>query len=235
MNVQLQNVKAVLFDLDGTLLDSAPDLGFAANQLRVNRGMLALPLGEYRPFVGTGARGMLRIALGVTPLDPDFEALKEEFFVAYEQCMGQHSQLFEGVSNVLQVLQKHGLQWGIVTNKSQRFALPIVRNMHAFDRVGVVVCGDTTEHSKPHPMPLLVAAQSLGVDPAHCIYVGDDERDMLAAHGAGMQSVAAAYGYLGADGDVNAWSPHTVINSPLELLLRLGYIAHDPELTSIFG
>ncbi|MBQ0132827.1 MAG: HAD hydrolase-like protein, partial [Comamonas sp.] len=170
MSLQLQNIDAVLFDLDGTLLDSAPDLASAANQLRLVRGMQVLPHAHYRPFVGTGARGMLRIALDVQPDAPQFEQLKEEFFVAYEQCMGQHSQLFEGVPHLLQVLQGHAEKWGIVTNKSERFTLPIVRSFGVLAIAESVVCGDTTAHAKPHPAPLLGAAKRLEVLPERCIY-----------------------------------------------------------------
>ena len=209
MQRQIMNVDAVLFDLDGTLLDSAPDLGFAANQLRIARGIEPLPQSHYRPFVGTGARGMLRIALGVTPEAPDFEQLKEAFFVAYEQCMGQHSQLFAQVPQ-------------LVTNKSERFTLPIVQSQPVLAAAHAVVCGDTTAHSKPHPEPLLEAARRAGIAPARCIYVGDDERDMIAARAAGMQAIAAAYGYLGGVDSVTAWKPDFSINSPLELTQLLG-------------
>lgn len=223
MTFDVSRVAAVLFDLDGTLLDSAPDLGHAANQLRIARGLEALPQSHYRPFVGTGARGMLRIALGIESDDANFEALKEAFFQAYEVCMGQHSQLFAGVSELLGALQDKQIPWGIVTNKSERFTLPIAKSLSQLDAAGALVCGDTTAHAKPHPEPLLEAARRLGVQPQHCIYVGDDERDMVAAHAAGMQSVAAAYGYLGAASSVQAWNPHAVVKSPNELtqLLRL--------------
>lgn len=222
MKRMLNGVDAVLFDLDGTLLDSAPDLGFAANQLRIARGMEPLPLSSYRPYVGTGARGMLRIALGITPEVPDFELLKEEFFVAYERCMGQHSQLFEEVPALLEVLQNSGLAWGVVTNKSERFTLPIAQSIEALSVAGAVVCGDTTAHSKPHPAPLLEAAKRIGVAAERCIYVGDDERDMIAARAAGMRAVAAAYGYLGGVESVEVWNPDSAINSPAELTRLLG-------------
>lgn len=222
MSLSQTSIRAVLFDLDGTLLDSAPDLGFAANQLRIARGLQALPQSHYRPFVGTGARGMLRLALGVTSEAGDFEALKEEFFVAYERCMGLHSRLFDGVPALLQAIHNQGLAWGIVTNKSERFALPIVRKIAEFSSAGVLICGDTTSHAKPHPMPLWEAAKRIAHAPESCIYIGDDERDMLAAHAAGMQSVAAAYGYLGSVDSVQAWNPHAVINSPQDLTDLLG-------------
>ena len=222
MSAVLHNVDAVLFDLDGTLLDSAPDLGHAANALRLARNMQPLDQSNYRPFVGTGARGMLRIALGITPEDAAFEAYKEEFFVAYEQCMGTYSRLFCEVPALLQSLRAAGLPWGIVTNKSERFTLPIVKSMAELAQAGAVVCGDTTPHAKPHPAPLHEAAQRLQVNPQRCIYVGDDERDMIAARAAGMQAVAAAYGYLGGVTDVQVWKPDACINSPAELSQLLG-------------
>ena len=224
MSAPLTGVKAVLFDLDGTLLDSAPDLGFAANQLRATRGMPPLPQSDYRPFVGTGARGMLRIALSTSQDAADFEALKEEFFLAYEACMGQHSQVFAQAPAMLRALQSHGLAWGIVTNKSQRFTLPIVQSTPQLAAAQAVVCGDTTPHAKPHPAPLVEAAKRLGVAPEHCIYVGDDERDIIAGRAAGMRTVAAAYGYLGGTDDVAVWKPDCTINSPAELLQLLGLV-----------
>lgn len=222
MTLNLSNVSAVLFDLDGTLLDSAPDLGFAANQLRLARGMDALPLSDYRAFVGTGARGMLRIALGVSTDASDFESLKEEFFQSYENCMGLHSKLFDGVAQLIEALDRHALPWGIVTNKSERFTLPIVSEIAQFSSAKAVVCGDTTPFSKPHPEPLYEAVRRIQTQAQSCIYVGDDERDMQASHAAGMHSVAAAYGYLGNVGSVESWNPHFVINSPIELTHVLG-------------
>lgn len=216
MSISLQKIDAVLFDLDGTLLDSAPDLGFAANQMRIARGLDALPQSLYRPFVGTGARGMLRIALDVTPEAAEFDDLKEEFFATYEQVMGRHSQLFAGVGQLLRDIKTNKLAWGIVTNKSERFTFPIVQATPEFAVAGAVICGDTTAYSKPHPEPLLEAAKRMGLQPERCIYVGDDERDMIAARAAGMQAVAAAYGYLGSGG-VGEWYADAVINSPLEL------------------
>ena len=222
MNAAWRNVDAVWFDLDGTLLDSAPDLGAAANALRVQRGLAALAQERYRPFVGTGARGMLKIALDMEPVAPEFELLKEEFFVAYEQIMGRYAALFPGVPQLLAKLESQGLPWGIVTNKSERFALPIVQGTPAFQGAAAVICGDTTAHAKPHPEPLLEACRRAGVMPQRCIYVGDDERDMVAARAAGMRGVAAAYGYLGASGSVKAWMPDAVVKSPLDLLGQLG-------------
>lgn len=216
-----KDIDAVLFDLDGTLIDSAPDLGAAVDQMRVTRGMPSLELDVYRPLAGSGARGMLAIAFGMTPQDPLFEPMREEFFSNYERCMTQRTFAFDGVAEMIQSLCQAGLQWGVVTNKSSRFAEPLTRGMPLFDSAGTVVSGDTTPHAKPHPAPLLEAARRLGIEPARCIYVGDDERDIQAGLAAGMGTVAADYGYLGEKADTTAWGAHARIKSPQELLQLL--------------
>ena len=215
------NIRAVLFDLDGTLIDSAPDLGAAADKMRLDRGMPSLSLERYRPMAGAGARGMLGEAFGMAPDHPDFPVMREEFFTNYEACMTQRTQAFDGVAALVQALAGMGLPWGVVTNKSERFALPLTRARALFSTAGVVVGGDTTPHAKPHPAPLYEAARRLGVAPAQCIYVGDDERDIVAGLAAGMGTVAASYGYLGNKTDTASWAAHASINSPLELLQLL--------------
>ena len=213
-----QNIQAVLFDLDGTLIDSAPDLGAAADKMRLDRGLPSLPLERYRPMAGAGARGMLGEAFGLTPDHPDFPALREEFFTNYEACMTQRTHAFDGVPALIDALRAQGLQWGVVTNKSERFALPLTQAMPLFATAGAVVGGDTTPYAKPHPAPLLEAARRLGLAPGQCIYVGDDERDIVAGLAAGMATVAATYGYLGNKADTASWGAHVAINSPIELL-----------------
>jgi len=220
---QFSGVTTVLFDLDGTLLDSAPDLAAAANLLRTQRGLSSLPVAYYRPFVGTGARGMLRLALGVTEVQQGFEDLKEEFFQAYEVCMGRHSSVFPEIPELLQALVRRNYSWGIVTNKIARFADPIVQACPVLSATQSLVCGDSTEYSKPHPAPLLAAARQLGIAPDCCVYVGDDERDIQAARAAGMGAIAASYGYLGEAGDVHHWQPDAVIRFPQELITVLGF------------
>ena len=212
------SVAAVLFDLDGTLIDSAPDLGGAADQMRVQRGLPSLPLDAYRPMCGAGARGMLEVAFGITPEHADFEAMREEFFSNYQACMTQRTYAFDGVPELISALQARGLAWGIVTNKSKRFTDPLTAAMPLFATAGAIVSGDTTPHAKPHPAPLLEAAQQLGLAPELCLYVGDDERDIVAGQAAGMRTVAATYGYLGSKTDVAAWNAHAQIKSPLALL-----------------
>lgn len=215
---QFVDTQAVLFDLDGTLIDSAPDLGAAANKMRIDRGLQSLPLSGYRAMAGAGARGMIGVALGLTPEHPDFVALREEFFVNYEQCMTQQTCAFDGVYALISHLVAVELPWGVVTNKSVRFTKPLIQAMPLFASAKTIVSGDTTPHAKPHPAPLLEAARQLGIDPERCLYVGDDERDIVAGLAAGMGTVAATYGYLGQKADPATWGAHATINFPGELL-----------------
>lgn len=215
------DVRAVLFDLDGTLIDSAPDLGASADRMRTDRGLPSLPLEHYRHMAGAGARGMLGIAFNMTPDHPDFPAMREEFFRNYESCMTERTYAFEGVAELIATLHAAGLVWGVVTNKSMRFTEPLTRGMPLFATAGAVVSGDTTPHAKPHPAPLLEAARRINVPPAQCIYVGDDERDIMAGHAAGMRTVAAQYGYLGNEADVLRWRAHATVQSPLQVLSLL--------------
>jgi phosphoglycolate phosphatase len=214
-------VRAVLFDLDGTLIDSAPDLGAAADKMRVERGLPSLPLEQYRPMAGAGARGMLGIAFGMTPAHADFSGMREEFFVNYENAMTERTHAFDGIPQLIAQLHERGLAWGVVTNKSMRFTGPLTQGMSLFATAAAIVGGDSTPHAKPHPEPLFEAARRLGIEPASCIYVGDDERDVVAGRAAGMGTVAATYGYLGSNADTRRWGADAQIDSPLQLLALL--------------
>ena len=212
------NVSAVLFDLDGTLIDSAPDLGAAADKMRTDRFLDPIPLSLYRPMAGAGARGMIAVAFGLTPQDAAFEALKEEFFLNYEARLVKSTYVFDGVAELIARICDAGLKWGVVTNKSARFTLPLTRAMSLFTTAQTIISGDTMAYAKPHPAPLLEAARQLDLSPERCIYVGDDERDIVAGRAAGMPTVAAAYGYLGKTGDAESWNADFTITHPSELL-----------------
>jgi phosphoglycolate phosphatase len=219
--VYFSNIAAILFDLDGTLIDSAPDLGAAADQMRVARGMPSLPLASYRHMAGAGARGMLDVAFSMGVDDPGYEVMREEFFSNYAACMTERTFAFDGVQELITHLEQRKLPWGVVTNKSSRFTDPLTRAMPLFANAGTIVSGDTTPHAKPNPAPLLEAARRLGVSAERCVYVGDDERDIVAGMAAGMKTVAASYGYLGIKTEIQAWGAHAEINSPLALLQLL--------------
>jgi phosphoglycolate phosphatase len=217
----LKNIRAVLFDLDGTLIDSAPDLGAAADKMRTDRGMPSLAYELYRPLAGAGARGMLKVAFDMTPEHQDFMAMREEFFANYEAAMTVHTYVFDGVEDLIEHLQLRQLPWGVVTNKMARFTDPLTTAMPLFASARAIVSGDTTPHSKPHPEPLFEAARRLGLPPEACLYVGDDERDIAAGRAAGMPTVAATYGYLGEKSDVSTWGADLHIDSPNKLLQLL--------------
>lgn len=211
-------IHAVLFDLDGTLIDSAPDLAGAGNDMRQARGLAPLPFEHFRPMVGAGARGMVGIALQVGPADAGFIDLRDEFLRRYEQRMTLQTRVFDSVRPVLEALASRGLRWGIVTNKAQRFTEPLVRALGLQMQAATVISGDTTPHAKPHPAPLLEAARQLNLDPQHCVYVGDDLRDVQAGRAAGMRTVAAAWGYLGVGEPIADWGADHVIETPDQLL-----------------
>lgn len=209
---------AVLFDLDGTLADSAPDLAGAVNALRVQRGLEPLPLAQLRPFASQGARGLIGAGLGITPDDAEFESLRDAFLDYYEAHSCVETRLFDGVEAVLQRLEECGIPWGIITNKHTRFTEPVVKGLGLDTRAAVIVSGDTTAHAKPHPLPLLFAAETLGLPPERLIYVGDDARDIESARAAHyMSAIAAEYGYCQAD-EVDEWRADAVLNAPAELL-----------------
>ena len=210
-------VRGVLFDLDGTLIDSAPDLAGAANRLRADHGLEPLPLAMLRPMVGSGARGMVGVAFGVAPGEPRFESLRDAFLAHYEAGLLERTHPFEGVDAMLSALEAAGIPWGIVTNKATRFTLPIVAGLGLAQRAAVVVCGDTTPHSKPHPEPLWHAARAMGLAPEGVVYVGDDLRDAQAARAAGMAMVAATWGYLGLGEPVRNWGADVLMDSPSQL------------------
>lgn len=213
-------IKAVLFDLDGTLADTAPDLSYALNLMRRVRGLPDVPLEQTRPRTSMGARGMLGAGFGIGADHADYEAMRLEFLANYEANLCRESRLFPGMPELLAGIEARGLRWGVVTNKAERYAVPLIERLGLAARTGCVIGGDTTPHAKPHPAPLLAGAVQVAVPPSECLYVGDDARDIEAARAAGMGAIAAAYGYLNGH-DPLAWKADVVIHSPQELLAHL--------------
>jgi len=210
-------VRSVLFDLDGTLVDTAPDLGFALNQQRLTRGMPELSTIELRGYASSGARGLLHKGFGIVPEDSAYAQMRDEFLDLYEKNLARSSALFPGVASLLEDIENRGLTWGIVTNKAERFTFPLLRALRLLDRANCVICGDTTPYSKPHPAPLIEAISRIGTTADRCLYVGDDERDVQAGHAAGMSVVVVRYGYLGNGRPPEEWGADLLIDSPAEL------------------
>jgi N-acetyl-D-muramate 6-phosphate phosphatase len=212
--------RAVLFDFDGTLADTAPDLAAAANRLLAEQGQEPLPLERLRPFASAGARGLVHAAFGVKPGDAEYEALRESFLDFYAERVCHQTRLFPGIAELIRELRAREIRWGIVTNKSTRFTEQIVLALKL--EPDCLACGDTTPHLKPHPASLLHAAGQLKLAPADCCYLGDDLRDMKAAIAAGMRPVAVDWGYHHPEsGGPGTWDAETVIAHPLDLLSRL--------------
>jgi N-acetyl-D-muramate 6-phosphate phosphatase len=211
---------AVLFDFDGTLADSAPDLAAAVNRMRAKRNLEPLAVEATRAYVSMGARGMLRIGFGMTADDPAYAAMREEFLALYADAICVHTRLFSGMAEVLAELTRRSIAWGIVTNKAMRLTERIVPALGLAP--ACLVGGDSTPHLKPHPAPLLLAAQKLNLAPERCTYVGDDLRDIQAARAAGMRCIAVDYGYHGAEQAGPAeWNADATISHPSELLEHL--------------
>lgn len=214
---------AVFFDLDGTLADTAADLVAPVQAMRVERGLEPLPFELLRPWASMGARGLLLKGLGVERDAPAFEALRDEFLQRYEAAMNVHTCLFPGVEEVLDALDTASIPWGVVSNKIERLVRPILASLGVLERSVCAIGGDTTAFAKPHPEPLLHGARIAGADAAACIYVGDDERDIVAGRAARMRTVAAAYGFCGEHSPPHSWGADALVQEPLELmeLLRL--------------
>ena len=211
---------AVLFDFDGTLADTAPDLAAAVNRMLSEQGHEPLPLERLRPFASAGARGLLQAAFGLKPDDAEYKAMREEFLDLYAECCCRETRLFPGVAELLSELGRREIRWGVVTNKATRFTETILSSLQL--KPDCVACGDTTPHLKPHPASLLHAAGQLGLAPAACCYLGDDLRDMKAAQAAGMRAIAVDWGYHHPEsGGPGTWEAEAVIAQPMDLLKHL--------------
>jgi phosphoglycolate phosphatase len=208
---------ALLLDLDGTLLDTAPDMGGALNRLRSERDLAPLPPGIIRPVVSHGAARLVKLGFPEAQGD-EFEQLRLRFLEVYSQHVAEETQPFPGMLDVLDLLEQRDLPWGVVTNKPGWLTDPLMRRLGLFDRAGCVVSGDTVAERKPHPLPLLHAAGLIGVAPQCCVYVGDAERDIQAGRAAGMRTVVAAYGYIGAEDSPAEWNATGIIEHPRHML-----------------
>ena len=211
-------LQTILFDLDGTLVDTAPDLGLALNMQRERHGLPALAQELIRPYASHGSRGLLGVGFGLTPQHPDFAVMREEYLDLYDQVFTRSPVLFSGVAELLDILESMGLSWGVVTNKPRRFTVPLMQALELQQRADCVVSGDDAPRPKPDPETLLLACRIAETKPEACLYVGDAERDIQAGHAAGMQTAVARYGYLDENDRPEAWGAATMIDTPLDLL-----------------
>jgi N-acetyl-D-muramate 6-phosphate phosphatase len=209
-------VDAVLFDLDGTLADTAPDLAYAINCMRAARNLPPLPLSATRPVTSLGARGMLDVAFGIGPDDPAYGSLREEFLDLYEKNICRETRLFPGTDRLLKLLEGRGLRWGVVTNKAERLARLLLGMLDLTSRASCIIGGDTAARAKPHPDSLIAACRVIGVEARKCIYVGDDRRDVEAGQAAGMRVVAARWGYCNG-GKPESWNADWIMGQPADI------------------
>lgn len=214
----MKKAQSILFDLDGTLLDTAPDLVAALNAVLLAHGRTERPLSEARPYVSRGARGLLACGFALHESAEEYSAYVQEFLGYYRGALCEKSSLFDGMPELLAHLDEHKVKWGVVTNKVADLTEPLLKQLDLFERLDVLVSGDTLEEKKPSPMPLLYACEKAGIQPEDTLYVGDDPRDIEAANAAGMVSVAAAYGYFDATEDPQQWGADHVIEHPRQLL-----------------
>ena len=211
-------ITTILFDLDGTLIDTAPDLGYALNLQLQKHGKLPLSDAAIRPFASHGSRGLIGLGFGLTPLDANFIAMRDEYLALYETVFTRSPVLLDGIADLLEAIELKGLKWGIVTNKPRRFTISLIQSMGLDKRAACVVSGDDAPQPKPSPATLLLACKQMGVEPEHCIYVGDAERDIQAGQAAGMKTAVALFGYIDVTDKPKQWNADVAINTPIELL-----------------
>ncbi|MDA8329358.1 MAG: HAD-IA family hydrolase [Betaproteobacteria bacterium] len=210
-------LEAILFDLDGTLVDTAPDLAWVLNQQRAMHGLIEMPFDLIRPYASHGTAGLLQIGFSIGDDHPAYTELRSEYLALFESHGNQYSQLFPGMMEVLDELEMRGIPWGIVTNKPGWLTAPLLDQMGLDQRAACVITGDTCARSKPHPDPLLAACAQINLPANTCVYIGDAERDITAAHACGMPALIAEYGYIGPNDDPYTWYADGSIAQPTDL------------------
>ncbi|MES2998282.1 MAG: phosphoglycolate phosphatase [Pseudomonadota bacterium] len=217
-------ITAVLFDLDGTLLDTAPDLAATLNALLLAQHFQPLPLTKIRPSISEGVTGLLTLGFNITDENSAFPSLRKQFIEYYSQHICDQTQLFPGIGKLIQYLQKNHLSWGIVTNKSTALTMKLIEHFPLLKKTNCVIGGDTLEYSKPHPKPLLYACECIERTPENCVYIGDSQRDIEAANAAGMHSLIASYGYIPSKKEAASWKASAMVQTPLDIIDWLGCV-----------
>jgi len=211
-------IRTVLFDLDGTLLDTAPDLAFALNRIRDEEGLEPLPLEVIRTVVSHGGRALIQLGFDLTPDHPEFDHLRKRLLSTYRDNLARETRLFPGMESVLDIIERHGMNWGVVTNKPAFLTEPLLKELNLSHRAACIVSGDTVEHSKPHVAPMLAACEQAGSSAAECVYVGDAQRDVQAGQNAGMHTLVALFGYFTAQDEPGSWGADGLVNDPMEIV-----------------
>ena len=213
--------QVILFDLDGTLLNTAPEFLSAINETRLADGLSAMSLEQIRPLISKGSEALIGKAYKYNLYSSEFRECHQRFLLNYWNILGDQTVLFSGMSEVIQAIESSGRVWGIVTNKPSKMTIPLLKKLNLFDRASCIVSGDTTPHPKPHPAPILKACSIIGHRVHDCIYIGDDQRDINAASAAGMRSIIALYGYMDSDDQPNQWGASYTIEKPSDLITAL--------------
>lgn len=214
----MEKTQAILFDLDGTLLDTVPDLAYALNLLRKEHQLPPLTIDDVRPIATLGSIVMIKTALNIDQSHPEFKKTREHFLDIYLNNLNTHTQFFDGIEEILRHLEKINMPWGIVTNKLTVHTIALLKGLNYYERPAVIVCGDTLSHCKPHPAPILHACEKIAKDPKHCLYVGDAKTDVIASRAAGTTPIVALYGYTDKDEDPHTWKADGYIEKPMELV-----------------
>lgn len=218
----MNKIKTVLFDLDGTLIDTAPDMANALNILLQEEGQPVLPFEHIRPVVSNGSLALVKLGFGEDIDGEPLERLKKRYLEIYQQHLCEDSKLFDGMDNLLRQIEAQDMNWGVVTNKPAWLTDPLMEQMGLFDRAACIVSGDTTKNRKPHPEPMYHACLAAGSKPFECIYVGDHKRDIQAGNNAGMTTIVALFGYINADDNIADWGADIAIEHPQEIIAHLG-------------
>ena len=219
-------IKAVFFDLDGTLADTAPDLAEALNSLLREKHLPSIPAATIRPVVSQGGNALLRMGINLEENDPEFPALRERFLRIYENQLHKETVLFPGMEKVLEKIEIAKVIWGVITNKPEWLARPLLRKLGLESRAACIICGDTVKQHKPHPAPMLRACKITGIKPTSALYIGDAERDIIAGNAAGMHTLIALYGYIGSHEYPEEWQADGMISSPHEIIAWIERLNH---------
>jgi len=221
-------ISTVLFDLDGTLADTAPDLAYALNRVLEEQGSPSLPFAAIRPIVSHGGIALIRFGFGLEPDHPRFAGLRQRLLDIYRENITARTRLFPGMAELLSQIEERGLNWGVVTNKPAWLTEPLMEGLKLTTRAATIISGDTLDERKPHPAPMLLACREAGSEPGQCLYIGDAERDILAGRNAGMRTLVALYGYISERDSPMAWGADGAVNTPGETLTWLGPLHRRP-------